>query len=165
VAGNTILKLLVVGVVLSVLVGTQSLAPAKEEAQSDSQAFRVHLVKTLNLRPDEARIFMQVEEKYDRIRQEALERIKKSAEQLEKLLSGEKPDGGKLKELTTAMAADQDILVNTYKARRDETMTMLTPVQQGAYLLVSWKWQQQLLEKYGKHKTGQQDEGKKATAP
>lgn len=164
-AGNTNLKLLVVGVVLSVLVGTPSLAPAKEEGQSDSQAFRVHLVKTLDLRPDKARIFMQVEEKYDRIRQEAVERINKSAEQLEKLLSGEKPDEGKLKELTTAMAGDQDIMVNTYKARRDETMAMLTPVQQGAYLLVAWKWQQKLLEKYGKHQTGQQDEGNKAKAP
>jgi hypothetical protein len=165
VAGKTNLKLLVVGLVLSVLVGTPSLAPAKEEGQSDSQAFRVHLVKALNLRPDEARIFMQVEEKYDRIRQEALERINKSGEQLEKLLSGKKPDEGKLKELTTAMAADQDILVNTYKGRRDETMAMLTPVQKGAYLLEAWKWQQKLLEKYGKHKTGQQDEGEKAKAP
>ena len=160
-ARNTNLKLLVVGVVLGVLVGTPSLAPAKEEGQIDSKAFRGHLLKTLNLRPDKARIFIRVEEKYDRIRQEALERINRSAEQLEKLLSGEKPDEGKLKELTTAMAADQDILVNTYKGRRDETMAMLTPAQQGEYLLLSWKWQQKLLAKYGKQKTGQQDEEKK----
>ena len=164
-AGNTNLKLLVAGVVLSVLVGTPSLAPAKEEGQSDSQALRDHLVKTLNLRPDKAKKFMQAEEKYDRIRQEAVERINKSAEQLEKLLSGEKPDEGKLKELTTAIASDQDILVNTYKGRRDETMAMLTPVQQGEYLLATWKWQQKLLEKYGKPKTGPQDEGKKEKAP
>jgi hypothetical protein len=84
---------------------------------------------------------------------------------LEKLLSGKKPDEGKLKALTAAMAADQDILVNTYKARRDETMAMLTPGQQGEYLLFTWKWQQQLLVKYGKHKAGQQDKGKKAKAP
>src|SRR5665648_15969 len=100
---------------------------------------------------------MQVDEKYDRVRQEAVERINKSMEQLEKLLSGKKPDVGKLQELTTAIAGDQDILVNTYKARRDEAMAMLTPVQQGEYQLVTWKWQQKLLAKYGKHKTGQQD--------
>ena len=164
-AGNTNLKLLVVGVVLSVLLGSPSLAPAKEEGQSDSKTFRAHLLKTLNLRPDKARIFMQIDEKYDRIRQEAVERINKSMEQLEKLLSGKKPDVGKLQELTTAIAGDQDILVNTYKARRDEAMAMLTPVQQGEYQLVTWKWQQKLLAKYGKHKTGQQDEGKKAKAP
>jgi Spy/CpxP family protein refolding chaperone len=165
VAGHTNLKLLVAGIVLSLLVGTPSLAPAKEEGQIDSKAFRSQLLKTLKLRPDKARIFMHVEEKYDRIRQEALERITKSAEQLEKLLSGEKPDEGKLKELTTAMAGDQDILVNTYKSRRDETMALLTPVQQGEYLLFTWKWQQKLLAKYGKHTTGQQDKGKKAKAP
>jgi hypothetical protein len=119
----------------------------------------------LNLRPDKARIFIEVEEKFDRIRQEALERITKSAAQLEKLLSGEKAgekaNAGKVKEFTTAMAADQDILVNTYKGRRDETMAILTPVQQGEFLLATWKWQQKLLDKYGRQKTGPQDEAKK----
>jgi hypothetical protein len=151
--------------VLSVLVGIPSLAPAKEEGQIDSTAFRAQLLKTLNLRPDKARIFVQVEEKYDRIRQEALERINKSAEQLEKVLAGGKPDEGKLKELTTAMVGDQDILVNTYKFRRDETMAVLTPVQQGEYLLFTWKWQQKLLARYGKDTTGQQDKGKKEKKP
>jgi hypothetical protein len=165
VAGKTNLKLLVAGVVLSVLVGTSSLAAAKEEGQSDSNTFRVHLVKTLNLRPEEARTFIRIEEKYDRIRQEAVERINKSAEQLDKLLSGGKPDEGKLKELATAMASDQDILVNTYKGRRDETMAMLTPARQGAFLLASWKWQQKIMEKYGKHTTGQPDEATKTKAP
>jgi hypothetical protein len=165
VAGNTNLKLLVVGVVLSVLAGTPFLTSAKEEGQSDIQAFRVHIINTLNLRPDKVKIFIQVEEKYDRIRQEALERINKSAQQLDKLQSAEKSDEGKLKEVTTAIASDQDILVNTYKSRRDETMAILTPVQQGQYLLVTWQWQQKLLEKYGKVNTGQQDEGKKAKAP
>jgi hypothetical protein len=159
--GNTNLKLWVVGVVLGFLVGIPSLSPAKEEGQSDSQAFRNYLVKTLNLRSDKARLFIKIEEKFDRIRQEALERINKSVAQLEKLLSGEKADEGKVKELTTAMAADQDILVNTYKGRRDETMAILTPVQQGEYLLASWKWQQKLLDKYGRQKTGPQGEVKK----
>jgi Spy/CpxP family protein refolding chaperone len=159
--GNTNLKLLVVGVVLGVLVGIPSVAPAQEEGQSDNKAFREHLIKTLNLRPDKARIFINVEEKFDRIRHEALERINKSAAQLEKLLTGEKANEGKVKELTTAMAADQDILVNTYKGRRDETMAILTPVQQGEYLLATWKWQQKLLDKYGRQKTGPQDAPKK----
>jgi hypothetical protein len=160
VAGNTNLKLLVVGVVLGVLVGTPSLASAKEESLTDSKTFRGHLIKTLNLRPDKARIFMQVEEKYDRIRQEAVERIDLAAGQLEKLLAGGKPDPEKLKELTAAIKADQDILVNTYKGRRDETMAMLTPGQQGEYLLFTWKWQQKLLTKYGKPKAGPQDKDK-----
>jgi hypothetical protein len=165
VAGHTKLKLLVAGMVLSLLVGIPSLAAAKEEGQIDSKTFRSQLLQTLKLRPDKARTFMHVEEKYDRIRQEALERITKSAEQLEKLLAGEKPDEGKLKELTTTMAADQDILVNTYKSRRDEIMALLTPVQKGEYQLLTWKWQQKLLTKFGKHATGPQEEGKKAKAP
>jgi hypothetical protein len=165
VKGKTNLKLLVAGLVLTILAGTPSLAPAKEEAQSDGQALRSHLAKTLDLRPDKAKTFIKVEEKYDRIRQEALERIKKSEEQLEKLLSGEKPDEGKLKKLITAIASDQDILVNTYKGRRDETLALLTPAQQAEYLLITLKWQQKLLEKYGKQKTGQQDEKKTEKAP
>ena len=164
-AGNTNLKLLVVGVVLSVLAGTSSLAPAKEEGKSDSHALRVHLINSLKLNVYTEKKFIAVEEKYDRIRQEALERINKASEQMDKLLSSEKPDEGKLKALTTAIASDQDILVNTYKSRRDETMAMLTPVQQGVYLSISWKWQQKLLEKYGKQKNGQQDEKKTERAP
>ena len=164
-AGNTNLKLLAAGVVLSILVGTPSLAPAKEEGRNDSQMLRVHLIKTLNLSAYKEKMFIAVEEKYDRIRQEALERITKSEEQLEKLLSGDKPDEGKLKGLTRAITSDQDILVNAYKARRDGVLAMLTPVQQGKYLLATWKWQQKLLETYRKPKTGQQDEEKKEKAP
>jgi hypothetical protein len=163
-AVKTNLKLLVAVIVLSVLVGTPSLASAKEEGQSDSQSLRVHLVKTLDLRGEKARVFVEADEKYDRIRQEALERINKSQDQLEKLLSGKKPDEAKLKELITSITSDQEILVNTYKLRRDETMAMLTPVQQGKYLLAAWRWQQKLLEKYRKHKTGQKDEKKKGKA-
>jgi len=157
---NTNLKLLAVGVVLGILVGTPSLAPAKEESLTNSKAVRGQLVKTLNLRPDKARIFLQLEEKYDRIRQEAVERIDRSAEQLDKLMAGGKPDAEKLKALTAAITADQDVLVTTYKGRRDEIMAMLTPVQQGEYLLATWKWQQKLLAKYGRHKTGQLDKNK-----
>jgi Spy/CpxP family protein refolding chaperone len=165
VGGNNHFKLLVAVIVLSVLVGTSSLAPAKEEGKSDSQTLRAHLLTTLNLSGYNEKKFIGVEEKYDRVRQEALERMQKSEESLEKLLSGDKPDEVKLKELTTAITADQDVLVNTYKARRDEILALLTPAQQGKYLLATLKWQQKLLETYGKHKAGQQDEKKKPKAP
>jgi hypothetical protein len=165
VAGYTNFKLLAAGIVLSLLVATPSLAPAKEEGQSDIQALRVHLLNSLKLNAYTEKKFITVEEKYDRIRYEAVERINKSAEQMEKLLSGGKPDEGKLQALIAAIASDQDILVNTYKGRRDEIMAMLTPVQKAEYLLAAWKWQQKLLQKYEKPKTGQQDEGKKAKAP
>jgi len=165
VASNTKLKLLVAGVLLSILVGTPSIAPAKNEGQSNNETLLVHLVKILDLRPDKAKKFMLLEEKYDRVRQEALERIQKSEEQLEKLLSGEKPDEGKLKELITAIASDQDVLAQGYKARKDETLAMLTPLQQGKYLLATWKWQQNLLKKYEKPKPRQADEKKEGKAP
>jgi hypothetical protein len=164
-ADSTNLKLLVAGVMLSLLVGTPSLALAKEEGKSDSHALRIHLTNTLKLGNYKEKMFITVEEKYDRIRQEALERINKSAEQMDKLLSGEKPDTGKLKALTTAIASDQDILVNTYKGRRDEILAMLTPVQQGVYLSITWRWQQKLLGQYGKQNAGQQDKGKEEKAP
>ena len=163
--GNARLKLLVAGVVLSIIAGTPSVAPAQEQAPHDSKAFRNHLAKTLNLRQDKVGMFIKIEEKYDRVRQEALERINKSVGQLEKLLAVAQPDEGKMKELTAAIAADQDILVNTYKNRRDEILGILTPHQQTEYILLSWKWQKQLMEQYGKDKSGQQSEGKKGKAP
>jgi hypothetical protein len=158
---HTNLKLLVAAAVFGLLVGTHSLASAKEDGPTHSQALRIYLVKLLNLRGDRAKEFVEAEEKYDRIRQEALERINKSQNKLEKLLSNKKPDAGKLQELITAIASDQDILVNTYKLRRDETLTMLTPVQRGQYLWATWRWQQKLLKKYRKPKTEEKGENKK----
>lgn len=163
--GNINLKLWVAGVVLGILVGAPSLAPAQEEAPSDNKAFRMYLVKSLNLQFNKAGTFIKIEEKYDRIRQEALERINKSVMELAKLMTGKQPDEKKMKELTTAVASDQDILVNTYKGRRNEIMAILTPNQKSEYILLTWRWQQKLLEQYGKQKTGQQSEEKKEKAP
>ncbi len=164
--GNTYFRLMVAGVALCVLLGTPSLAPAKAEGQSNLPTLGVYLVKTLKLRPDKARIFLQAEEKYDRVRQEALERIDNAEEKLEKLLSSQKPDAEKLKGLISAIASDQDILVKAFKDRRDVAMAMLTPVQQGQYLLATWKWQKKLLNKYSKHEAKQQqDEKAKKKAP
>ena len=159
-ADNTKLKLLTAALVFSVVVGTQSLAPAKEEGPSKSEALRIHLVNILKLRGDKAKTFVETEEKYDRIRQEAMERINKSQDQLGKLLSSKKPDAEKLKKLVTVIASDQDILVNTYKLRRDETLAMLTPVQQGQYLFATWRWQQKLLGKFKKNKSGPKSKAK-----
>ena len=163
-ADNTKLKLLTAALVFSVLVGIQSLAPAKEEGQSSSQALRVNLVKIMKIRGDKAKTFIETEEKYDRVRQEALERINKSQDQLEKLLSEKKPDKKKLQALIKVIASDQDILVNSFKLRRDETLAMLTPVQQGQYLYATWKWQQNILKKYKKSKPKQKGKGKKEKA-
>jgi hypothetical protein len=160
VAVNGKLKLVIVGLAISVVLGAPAFLQAKEEGQIQAKEFRTHLIKMLNLQPEKVREFLKVEEKYDRVRQEALERINKSEEQLEQLLSNPKPDMGKLKELIAAITSDQDIFVNTYKLRRDEELAMFTPLQQGQYMLTTWKWQQQLIEKYGKKKSEQPQEKK-----
>ena len=163
-ANNTSLKLLTAALVFSVLMGTQSLAPAEAGGQNSSQALRVNLVKIMKIRGDKAKTFIETEEKYDRVRQEALERINKSQDQLGKLLSEKKPDKKKLQALIKVIASDQDILVNSFKLRRDETLAMLTPVQQGQYLYATWKWQQNILKKYKKSKPKQKGKGKKEKA-
>ena len=71
-----------------------------------------------------------------------------------------------MKELTTAIAADQDILVNTYKGRRDETMAMLTPVQQGEYLLGHLEVATKIIGKIrANKKPGSRTKEKKEKAP
>ena len=163
-ANNTSLKLLTAALVCSVWLGTQSLAAAKEKSPNISEALRIHLVEIMHLRGDKAKTFIETEERYDRVRQEAMERINKSQDELGKLLAEKKPDEAKLAKLISAIAADQDIFVNTYKLRRDETLSMLTPLQQAQYLYTTWKWQQKILEKYKKPKPGQQGKEKKAKA-
>ena len=148
---SAVAKLVMLGVALGALVWTPILSQARETKCKHVKEMRQKLAQELKLSPEKTKEFMAIGEKYDKIRRDALEKINKSLEQLKPLLNAEKPDEGKVKELVKANNSAQAEFLSTYQSRRNEVMALLTPVQQGKYLVAAWTWYQEMKGKYSHH--------------
>ncbi len=101
------------------------------------------LAKELNLTPEKAAEFQAVGAKYSQIRKDLIEKLQKNETDLEKAVAGPKPDEVKIKELVPVIIADHNQLFESFKAQRQEEMTLLTPLQQAKYLLELKKWHEE----------------------
>src|SRR4030042_361307 len=52
----------------------------------------------------------------------------------------------------TAIRADQDKMAKSFKSQFDEELALMTPVQQGQYLLTLHKWREEMMEEHLKMK-------------
>jgi Spy/CpxP family protein refolding chaperone len=136
------------GLILAMALAAPSPGLANEKGEgSQFTVQRAELVKELNLAPDKAKAFLVVGEKYDQRRSELFERVKKNDGELEKALAAPQPDAGKIKELVAAITQDHDRLLETFKAQRQEEMALLTPVEQGKFIMALKKWHTEKREK------------------
>ena len=62
------------------------------------------------------------------------------------------PDEAKIKGLVTAIRADQDKMAQSFKSQLDEELALMTPVQQGQYLLTLHKWREEMMQEQMKMK-------------
>ena len=137
----------VVGFLMMALLAP-NLGQAKEEPEGGHPGIqREKLVQDLNLAPDKAQAFLAVGKKYEHMRGEVIERIKQNDLELEKALAAPQPDEAKIKEMVATITMDHEKLFDTFKAQRREEMELLTPVQQGKFLLVLKKWHDELRKK------------------
>ena len=124
------------------------LVQAKEEGPgSDFKMQCENLIKELNLAPDKAREFLAVGERYGQSRKGIVEGLKKDQDELEKALAAPQPEEGKIKALVGTVTAEQEKFFETFKAQRREEMALLTPVQQGKFLMALRKWHQEMEKK------------------
>ncbi|MHB8066925.1 MAG: Spy/CpxP family protein refolding chaperone [Desulfobaccales bacterium] len=105
------------------------------------------LVKELNLSPEKTKEFQAVGEKYIRSRKEIVERIKKGETELERALAAPKPDEGRIKDLAVAISGDHGQLFETFKAQRQEELQLLSPLQQGKFILALKRWHEEMCKK------------------
>jgi Spy/CpxP family protein refolding chaperone len=154
---SAISKLVMLGVALSALIWTPIHSQAREIKCKHVKEMREKLAQDLKLSPEKTKEFMAIGEKYDKIRRDALEKINKSLEKLKPLVDAEKTDEAQVKKLVTAINSAQAEFMSTYQSRRNEVMALLTPVQQGKYLVATWTRYQEMKGKYGHH---QQKKGK-----
>jgi Spy/CpxP family protein refolding chaperone len=136
------------GLLLVVALLTPGIGQASEEPGSSPAMQREKLAKDLNLTPEKAKEFQMVGEKYDQSREEIIGQMRNNESELEKALAVTQPDEAKIKELVAAIAAGHDKLVDTFKAQRREEMLLLTPVQQGKFLMALKKWHEEMCMKY-----------------
>jgi len=130
---------------LTLFLGIALLAAIPGQAKEKYEAARTEkLVKELNLSPEKAKEFQAVGSKYAQSRQEIIERIKKNESELEKALAAPKPDEGKIKELAAAISGDHSKLFETFKTQRQEELQLLTPVQQGKFILALKRWHEEM---------------------
>jgi len=144
-------------VVFSLILAALFLVPALGQAKEDSwgemhKMRRATAVKELKLSPEKAKDFNAVEDKYAKERQELIERLKKSQAELQTVMAAGTPDEAKIKGLVTAIRADQDKMAQSFKSQLDEELALMTPVQQGQYLLTLHKWREEMMEEQMKMK-------------
>ena len=147
-------KFWMIGVGLLVAVGLLVPAMAQEKKAQGKETMaeffkkeRENLCGELKLSPDKAKEFLAVGEKYDQKRKEIIEQIKKNEADLKAALAASPPDGAKVKSVVDDAVANQEKLFDTFKDQRREEMGLLTPIQQGKYLLILMKWHRTMYEK------------------
>ena len=111
---------------------------------------RETLVKELGLTPGLAKAFQSVGEKFDQSRDGIIAGIKQRESDLEKAMAAPKPDETKIKELVAGVIQGHDQLFQTLKTQRQEEMALLSPIQQGKFILALKKWHEGMKENLGK---------------
>ena len=111
---------------------------------------REALVKELGLTPEQAKAFQAVGDKFNQGRDGIINEIKNREGDLEKAIAAAPPDEGNIKGLVAAITQAHDQLLQSFKAQRQEEMALLTPSQQGKFILALKKWHQELRENPGK---------------
>jgi Spy/CpxP family protein refolding chaperone len=143
----------VIFLILTGLLLIPALGQAKEDSWGEMHKMRrATLIKELKLSPEKAKGFNAVEEKYAKDRQELIERLKKSQAELQNAVAAAAPDAAKIKALVAVIRADQEKMAQSFSVQLDEELTMMTPVQQGQYLLTLHKWREEMMEEYMKMK-------------
>ena len=142
---------------LCAILGAMLVMPALGQAKEDSwgemhKMRRATVVKELKLSPEKAKDFNAVEEKYAKERQELIERMKKSYLDLENALAAATPDEAKIKVQVAAVRANKDKMVQSFKSQQDEELALMTPAQQGQYLLTLHKWREEMMQEHMKMK-------------
>jgi Spy/CpxP family protein refolding chaperone len=94
----------------------------------------------LKLAPDKEAAVLAVEQKYAKERQDLVAALKKYREDLKAALAAATPDEAKIQDLVRATNAAQDKLLTSFKMERDEAMALMTPVQQGQFIMLMGNW-------------------------
>ncbi len=137
----------VISLILTSLFLMPALGQATAEEEAHYKALNDQMIKELKLAPEKEQAILAVEDKYARARQEIMAGVQKAHDDLQAALAAANPDEAKLKELVGALIAGQDKMFTSFKNQRDEELALMTPAEQGKYLIVQGQWREKMMEK------------------
>lgn len=133
--------------VLSAMLVAPALGQVKKDEKMERfKQQRIQIIKQLKLAPDKEKAVLAVEDKYSSQRPEINVGLKKNQEELQAALAAPKPDEAKVKELVSAVTGGMDSLFNSFKSQREEEMALMSPIEQGKYLMEMSKWREEMFK-------------------
>ena len=141
--------------ILGAMLLMPTLGQAKGEEGAGYKAQKGQMIKELKLAPEKEKAILAVEDKYASERKEIIAGVKKAHDDLQAAMAAANPDEAKLKELVSTLTADQDKLFASFKNQRDEELSLMTPAEQGKYLLVLGQWRQKMTAKHKQKAAGE----------
>lgn len=148
--GKLIFKLGLLTIILSFLLVMPALgqtAQTNEALGKQLKDYKANILKELKTAPDKEKALVAVEEKYSLERGEIVENSKKAWDNLQAALAAPKADEAKLKEAVGAYIDAQAKLFTSFKKQLDDELALMSPIQQGKYLVAMEKWRQQCMPK------------------
>ena len=140
--GRLIFKLGALSTILSFLLVIPALGQVTEDLGKKLSEFRTKTLKELKIAPDKEKAFLAVEEKYVDERQQIVANLKKAKEDLQAALAAAKPDEAKIQGLVKTFIDTQHNLFNSFRNELNEEMALMSPLQQGKYLMAMERWRQ-----------------------
>jgi Spy/CpxP family protein refolding chaperone len=140
-------KLMTLCTLLSAMLVVPALGQGKEAKGARYKAQQDKIIKDLKLAPEKEKAVLAVKDKYAQERPDIIANIKKSSDELKAALAAATPDEAKVKELVNAVTAGQDNLFASFKKQREEEMGLMTPIEQGKYLMAMSQWRQKMMGK------------------
>ena len=148
-------KLWALCAILSAMLVVPALGQVKEEERNLPKEQKEQMIKELKLSPDKEKAILAVEDKYARARKEIMAGMKKAIVDLQAALESANPDGAKVKKLVRAVTAGQDKMFISFKNQRDKELSLMTPVEEGKYIMRLAN-RQKMMEKPNEEKAGEQ---------
>jgi Spy/CpxP family protein refolding chaperone len=148
--GRLIFKLGALFTILSVLLVVPALgqkAQTNEELGKQLKDYKSQSLKALKIAPDKEKALLEVEDKYSLMRGEIAEASKKAWDNLQAALAAPTPDEAKIKEAVAAYIDGQAKLFQSFRKQLEEELALMTPIQQGKYLVAMEKWREKCMPK------------------
>ena len=140
-------KLAALCAILSAMLVAPALGQSKADPEQKFKQYRMQMIKQLKLAPDKEKAVLAVDEKYASQRQELVNSLKKTKEDLQTALAAPNPDEAKVKGLVSTLTGGMDSLFNSFKSQREEELALMSPVEQGKYLLMLGKMREEMMKK------------------
>jgi hypothetical protein len=148
--GKLIFKLGALSTILSFLLVVPALgqtAQTNEDLGKQLKDYKAKIYEQIKANPNQQKSLVAVEEKYSVSRGEIVDGSKKAWDNLQAALAAAKPDEAKVKEAVSAYVAAQAKLFTSFRSELDEELALMSPIQQGNYLVAMEQWRQQCMPK------------------